>query len=179
MSHKIEAHRLNFKPVYHFFGQYTFPRVIAIISLDMNIIFPWTQRIWHSYIRSTRGRNLNKGCNSDTDRSYKTTRCYLWSLCSNGSNNHDLSCLSDTWGTGLQSLVFKKKSCKTCTVKYSKHRKQKESKAIVDLLDYWATPGGTAIPGRPVARAEQAPGISPVSKNQFNIVVARKPRIRY
>ena len=50
--------------------------------------------------------------------------------------------------------------------------------SYIDCL-CWATPGGTAIPGRPVARAEQAPGISPVSKNQFNIVVARKPRIRY
>ena len=35
----------------------------------------------------------------------------------------------------------------------------------------WANPGGTAIPGRPVARAEQAPDISPQSKNQFNIEV--------
>ena len=35
----------------------------------------------------------------------------------------------------------------------------------------WADPGGTAIPGQPVARAEQAPDISPVSKNQFNIEV--------
>ena len=33
----------------------------------------------------------------------------------------------------------------------------------------WADPGGTAIPGQPVARAEQAPDISPRSKNQFNI----------
>ena len=57
------------------------------------------------------------------------------------------------------------------------------SKAILTIhfiyFRYWATPGRTAIPGRPVARAEQAPGISPVSKNQFNIVVSRKPRIRY
>ena len=36
----------------------------------------------------------------------------------------------------------------------------------------WAIPGKTAIPGRPVARAEQAPGISPQTKNQFNIEVA-------
>lgn len=35
----------------------------------------------------------------------------------------------------------------------------------------WAVPGGTAIPGQPVARAEQAPDISPVLKNQFNIEV--------
>ena len=35
----------------------------------------------------------------------------------------------------------------------------------------WADPGGTAIPGQPVARAEQAPDISPSTKNQFNIEV--------
>jgi len=35
----------------------------------------------------------------------------------------------------------------------------------------WADPGGTAIPGQPVARAEQAPDFSPVLKNQFNIEV--------
>ena len=51
---------------------------------------------------------------------------------------------------------------------------------LVYFVDYcWAIPGGTAIPGQPVARAEQALDISPMSKNQFNIVVARKPRIRY
>ena len=37
----------------------------------------------------------------------------------------------------------------------------------------WAGPGGTAIPGQPVAKAEQAPDTSPSSKNQFNIVVLR------
>ena len=35
----------------------------------------------------------------------------------------------------------------------------------------WADPGSTAIPGQPVARAEQASDISPVFKNQFNIEV--------
>ena len=35
----------------------------------------------------------------------------------------------------------------------------------------WADPGGTARPGQPVVRAEQAPDISPLSKNQFNIEV--------
>ena len=35
----------------------------------------------------------------------------------------------------------------------------------------WADPGGTAIPGQPVAKAEQAPDTSPSSKNQFNIDV--------
>ena len=37
----------------------------------------------------------------------------------------------------------------------------------------WADPGGTAIPGQPVARVEQAPYTSPMSKNQFNIEVAQ------
>ena len=37
----------------------------------------------------------------------------------------------------------------------------------------WAGPGGTTIPGQPVAKAEQAPDTSPSSKNQFNIVVPR------
>jgi len=35
----------------------------------------------------------------------------------------------------------------------------------------WADPGGTAIPGQPVVRAEQAPNFSPSTKNQFNIEV--------
>lgn len=35
----------------------------------------------------------------------------------------------------------------------------------------WADPGGTARPGQPVAKVEQAPDTSPKSKNQFNIVV--------
>ncbi len=37
----------------------------------------------------------------------------------------------------------------------------------------WADPGGTAIPGQPVATAEQAPNTSPSAKNQFNIVDPR------
>ena len=35
----------------------------------------------------------------------------------------------------------------------------------------WADPGGTAIPGQPVAKVEQAPDTSPSVKNQFNIEV--------
>jgi hypothetical protein len=35
----------------------------------------------------------------------------------------------------------------------------------------WADPGGTAIPGQPVEKSEQAPASSPSSKNQFNIDV--------
>ena len=34
----------------------------------------------------------------------------------------------------------------------------------------WANPGGTAIPGQPVGKSEQAPVSSPRFKNQFNIV---------
>ena len=41
------------------------------------------------------------------------------------------------------------------------------------IREEWAGPGGTAIPGQPVAKAEQAPDTSPSSKNQFNIVVAQ------
>ena len=35
----------------------------------------------------------------------------------------------------------------------------------------WADPGGTAIPGQPVAKVEQALYTSPRYKNQFNIEV--------
>jgi hypothetical protein len=38
------------------------------------------------------------------------------------------------------------------------------------LVYMWADPGGTAIPGQPVERVEQAPNILPISKNQFNIL---------
>ena len=37
----------------------------------------------------------------------------------------------------------------------------------------WADPGGTAIPGQPVGKSEQAPASSPSAKNQFNIDVPR------
>jgi len=37
----------------------------------------------------------------------------------------------------------------------------------------WADPGGTAIPGQPVEKSEQAPESSPSSKNQFNIIVVQ------
>ena len=33
----------------------------------------------------------------------------------------------------------------------------------------WAVPGGTARPGQPVEKSEQAPASSPSCKNQFNI----------
>ena len=43
----------------------------------------------------------------------------------------------------------------------------------------WADPGGTAIPGQPVGKSEQAPVSSPRFKNQFNIVDLQWSRIRY
>ena len=42
---------------------------------------------------------------------------------------------------------------------------------ILTFMIKWADPGGTAIPGRPVTEAEQAPSALSMSKNQFNIVV--------
>ena len=41
----------------------------------------------------------------------------------------------------------------------------------ISPLGEWADPGGTAIPGQPVEKLEQAPKSSPKSKNQFNIEV--------
>ena len=38
------------------------------------------------------------------------------------------------------------------------------------LLERWANPGGTAIPGRPVEEAVQALSAPPRFKNQFNIL---------
>ena len=57
-----------------------------------------------------------------------------------------------------------------------RERERRVREEILLLFDFspreeWADPGGTAIPGQPVARAEQAPDISPLTKNQFNIVV--------
>ena len=46
-------------------------------------------------------------------------------------------------------------------------------------MEEWADPGGTAIPGPPVVRAVQALSISPSGKNQFNIEVLIRARIRY
>ena len=40
---------------------------------------------------------------------------------------------------------------------------------MISPREEWAVPGGTAIPGQPVAKVEQAPDTSPSSKNQFNI----------
>jgi hypothetical protein len=43
---------------------------------------------------------------------------------------------------------------------------------IVDDIEllWWANPGGTAMPGQPVAVVEQAPSTPSISKNQFNIL---------
>ena len=38
---------------------------------------------------------------------------------------------------------------------------------------WWAVPGGTAMPGQPVAEVVQAPNTLPRSKNQFNILTAQ------
>ena len=40
---------------------------------------------------------------------------------------------------------------------------------VFSPMGEWADPGGTAIPGQPVAKVEQAPDTSPMFKNQFNI----------
>ena len=40
-------------------------------------------------------------------------------------------------------------------------------------MSEWANPGGTAIPGQPMVKMEQAPNSSPIVKNQFNIVDPR------
>ena len=37
------------------------------------------------------------------------------------------------------------------------------------MYEEWAVPGGTARPGQPVEKSEQAPASSPQFKNQFNI----------
>ena len=55
-----------------------------------------------------------------------------------------------------------------CTRKYNK---EIERCLFFYFLIRWADPGGTAIPGRPVTEAEQAPSALSMSKNQFNIVV--------
>ena len=40
---------------------------------------------------------------------------------------------------------------------------------IFPMYGEWADPGGTARPGQPVEKSEQAPASSPQFKNQFNI----------
>ena len=70
------------------------------------------------------------------------------------------------------------------------HKKQHNANTYVSQFSFifiackppggrWADPGGTAIPGQPVVKAEQAPDTSPRSKNQFNIEGIIRSRIRY
>ena len=46
-------------------------------------------------------------------------------------------------------------------------------------LGKWADPGGTAMPGQPVTRPEQAPEPHPLSKISLISKGAHGPRIRY
>lgn len=43
----------------------------------------------------------------------------------------------------------------------------------------WADPGGSAIPGQPVAEVKQASSTPPNYKNKFNILGPNRTRIRY
>ena len=45
--------------------------------------------------------------------------------------------------------------------------------------DKWADPGGTAIPGQPVIRLEQAPSPYPLTKMSLISKGTHDPRIRY
>ena len=60
------------------------------------------------------------------------------------------------WRTNDPGLVFKER--KSCV-----------SLSVITPLGEWANAGSSAIPGRPVAKVEQAPDTSPRVKNQFNI----------
>lgn len=59
------------------------------------------------------------------------------------------------------------------------HRNKADNSVFCISLKWWAEPGGSAIPGQPVAKAVQAPDTLPLSKNKFNIVGADDPHIRY
>ena len=47
------------------------------------------------------------------------------------------------------------------------------------LVGKWADPGGTAIPGQPATRPEQAPEPHPLAKISLISKGTRGPRIRY
>ena len=47
------------------------------------------------------------------------------------------------------------------------------------LMGKWANPGGTAIPGQPVTRLEQAPSPHPLTKMSLISKGTHGPRIRY
>ena len=50
---------------------------------------------------------------------------------------------------------------------------------LVVLVGKWADPGGTAMPGQPVTRPEQAPEPHPLAKISLISKGAHGPRIRY
>jgi hypothetical protein len=50
---------------------------------------------------------------------------------------------------------------------------------IITLVGKWADPGGTAMPGQPVTRPEQAPEPHPLAKISLISKGAHGPRIRY
>jgi len=66
--------------------------------------------------------------------------------------------LIERYTSGKSSLIFYRQQVETWAM------------SIWAVFD-WADPGGTAIPGQPVAKVEQAPNTSPGYKNQFNIEV--------
>ena len=51
--------------------------------------------------------------------------------------------------------------------------------SIYSLMGKWAMPGGTAIPGQPVIRLEQAPSPHPLTKMSLISKGTHGPRIRY
>ena len=80
-------------------------------------------------------------------------------------HNHAIAQIARLCSTSTCSCV--------CQDIMSKKVKPERERFSIDLIfspkGEWATPGGTAIPGRPVAKVEQAPDTSPKFKNQFNI----------
>lgn len=60
---------------------------------------------------------------------------------------------------------------KTAKICHACHARKGQGILLLFFLLKWADPGGTAIPGRPMTEAEQAPCTLSMSKNQFNIVV--------
>ena len=47
------------------------------------------------------------------------------------------------------------------------------------IVGKWADPGGTAMPGQPVTKPEQAPELHPLTKISLISKGAHGPRIRY
>ena len=70
-------------------------------------------------------------------------------------------------------LLRKHRDSSTRGVVYKKDEFLFKERGFDIHLIFWADPGGTAIPGQPVEKPEQAPVSSPRSKNQFNIEVPR------